>query len=606
MIKKDPTLYDYQQRYKEIIYDYWEKGHSVMLQMPTGTGKTRLFVSLIRDILENDLHARVLILAHRDELIEQIIKENAKYGLECGRIQSGHFENNSRVMVASIQTLAKRLRNYDDSLFQYLIIDEAHHAVAQTYKRTIQKYTNAKLLGVTATPYRLNGDGFTFLFDRLLVSEPILSFIHKGYLANYDYISVSPHSNIQRLVSNLPIARTGDYSVYTMNKTFDVYSIRTDLVKMYLKYAYGKKGIVYTISRSHNYNVCNRFVENGIKAKYIDSETSADKRKEIVEQFREGYIDVLCNVDIFSEGFDCPDVEFIMLARPTCSLSLYLQQIGRGLRVNPKNKEAKVAILDAVGLYNKFGLPSKKREWIKYFIGDSENTVNDQEEIIKDASENYYAWDEDNIIEGDESATLIETTKEDIKDFVSSERENKWELIEKAFDEIREIIPDVCLDVFVNNPIVKESQITYIYEIKEDIFCPVTSLSCGNWDEKDPLFKDRMKYDMKAQYNEKERRIEYVLYEDENDYFQCKARPLFSLFKIRLSERIKPIIERIGKIDLIDFVSFCVDKYGSEHVLTKKIIDVYHKADVRNMKFKEVFYSFENTFMDSYFGKEEE
>ena len=143
--------------------------------------------------------------------------------------------------------------------------------------------------------------------------------------------------------------------------------IRADILDAYQRYAGGKKAIVYTISRAHNIHLAEKFKSAGIVSAAIDSETPKEKRDEIVGKFRRGNIQVLFNVNIFSEGFDCPDVEVIQLARPTKSLSMYLQQVGRGLR--PAEGKERLLILDNVGLYNKFGFPSARRKWRYHFEG---------------------------------------------------------------------------------------------------------------------------------------------------------------------------------------------------------------------------------------------
>ena len=143
--------------------------------------------------------------------------------------------------------------------------------------------------------------------------------------------------------------------------------IRASILGTYEKFAKGKKGIVYTINRLHNQMLASLFTAHGYNVAYIDSLTPKEERNSTVQAFRDGKLDIIFNVNIFSEGFDCPDVEFIQLARPTKSLSMYLQQVGRGFRIS-EGKE-KVLFLDNVGLYNRFGLPSARRAWQHYFEG---------------------------------------------------------------------------------------------------------------------------------------------------------------------------------------------------------------------------------------------
>ena len=371
--KADGTLRDYQIENKRKIYDAWSKYNRVMLQMPTGTGKTRLFVSIVKDLhnwgAEHKRAIKVLILAHRKELIEQISNNvGYKYGLAHGLIVSQNQENKLYpVQVGSVPTLSRRLERWDDKVFDVIIVDEAHHVKAASYKNILQQYPNAKVLGVTATPYRLNGAGFIPEFEDLIISPSVSEFIKRGYLCEYDYYSIKEDSSLQREIDRMQLNLDGDYMDSEMMDVMDRDSIRAGIVETYLKYAKGRKGIVYTVNKNHNNHICNKFVEHGVRAVAIDSDTPKEKRDELVGKFREGEIDVLCNVNIFSEGFDCPDVEFIQLARPTKSLSMFLQQVGRGLRI-AEDKD-RVVILDNVGLYNKFGFPSARRKWKYHFEG---------------------------------------------------------------------------------------------------------------------------------------------------------------------------------------------------------------------------------------------
>lgn len=371
--EKDKTLRDYQIENKRKIYESWQQNRSVMLQMPTGTGKTRLFVSIARDLFEygvkRKMAIKVLILAHRKELIEQISEHvGRKYNLAHGIIMSQNIEQKKFPMqIGSVPTMTRRLAQWEDKNFDVIIIDEAHHVKAKSYKNIIALYPQARILGVTATPYRLNGAGFRPEFDDLIVSPSVAEYIKRGFLCEYDYYSIKPDSDLQRDIDRMKLDFEGDYKESEMIGVLDRDHIRARILSTYQKYAQNKKGIIYTISRAHSQHLCEEFNKAGIFTAAIDSETPKEKRDELVAKFRNGAIQVLLNVNIFSEGFDCPDVEVIQLARPTKSLALYLQQVGRGFRPAP-GKE-KLLILDNVGLYNKFGFPSARRKWRYHFEG---------------------------------------------------------------------------------------------------------------------------------------------------------------------------------------------------------------------------------------------
>ena len=369
-----------------------------MVQMPTGTGKTHLMAEVIRQrisqISRRD-EGEILIVAHRIELIEQISRTLSAFGIEHGLIVSGtEIDYSQKVQVASIQTLARRLNTNDtynstqrgktvavanSSLFSFpfslIIVDEAHHALAETYRMLWEKWPKAKFLGLTATPCRLNNAPFTDLFQKLLQSWSIQEFIDKGWLSDFEYVSASPGSaELLRVASLQKRGVDGDYQTKELATVMDCPESIEHLYKTYRQFAGGKKGIVYAIDREHARHIAEYYAAQGVNCAVIDSKTPAKERLQIIEAYKAsqggaggGSIDVLVNVDIFSEGFDCPEVEFIQLARPTLSLSKYLQQVGRGMRISQGKPH--VLILDNVGLYQTFGLPTEERDWRRTFYG---------------------------------------------------------------------------------------------------------------------------------------------------------------------------------------------------------------------------------------------
>lgn len=371
---KDETLRPYQQEIKSKIYEEWQTKKSVMIQMPTGTGKTKLFCSIIKDVhkysAENKKAYKVLVLTHKQELVRQTgLELGLKYGLAHGIIQAQAMEiKEFPVQIASVPTLIRRLEKWTFKDFDFIIVDEAHHIKAESYQKIIKAFDRAKLLGLTATPYRLSGEGFTKEFESLIVAPTIKEFQEQGFLSQYHYFSIPKNSFVQNAIDSIVKEDIqGDYDSNELIRIYDRDKIRAQIVETYLKYAAGKKGIVYTISQEHNKHLLSAFTNKGIKAAAIDSNTNQEERSNLIEDFKRGKYEVLLNVNIFSEGFDCPDIEFIQLARPTKSMSIYLQQVGRGLR--PHETKDEVIILDNVGLYNRFGLPSSKRNWDYYFKG---------------------------------------------------------------------------------------------------------------------------------------------------------------------------------------------------------------------------------------------
>ncbi len=430
-MKKEIQLYEYQKDILRQIEDAFVTHQSVMVQMPTGTGKTILLAEVVKSEKLKVKNPCVWIVVHRRELVEQIKETLAK------QLDSSFFTlRSSLIRVFSIQWLSRHYQELEERP-SLIIIDEAHHALAKTYAEMMNAYPEAKKLGVTATPCRLNKRGFTDLFEVLLTSHSISNFIKDGYLSDFDYVSLNPNSEDQKKIDGLEKRATdGDYNTAEMQEVLDTRPTIERLFKTIGEFAEGKKGIVYAINIEHAEHIAEYYREHGLNAVAISSKTPTEERKRIIDIFRNtnchelsndlntndhelstnlttncheisndlntndhelstnlttnchefkiqnskiqnrlcrqfktqnSKLKILINVDLFGEGFDCPDVEFIQLARPTLSLAKYLQMVGRGLRV-AKNKEC-CTILDNVGLYRLFGLPNAERDWKAMFLG---------------------------------------------------------------------------------------------------------------------------------------------------------------------------------------------------------------------------------------------
>jgi superfamily II DNA or RNA helicase len=572
---KDIQLFDYQEDMVKRVQEAFKHHDAVMVQMPTGTGKTMVLANIVFSFLEKCNHP-IWIVAHRRELVSQIkdtlnksllifskthpssltlkggstafpkplspqgtgdvtalrcseplrskvggpskvspdclsagaLKRASKVSPDCAgwdRLakkedstsdiliekpsDSSLFTlRSSLIKVVSIQWLSRHYGEMEEKP-GLIVIDEAHHALAETYAEVMNAYPKAKKLGLTATPYRLNGKGFTDLFDTLLCSWSMEKFIAEGRLSLYDYYSIKPDSADQLLIDSLQKrGADGDYQQKELNEVMDVRPSLERLCLTIKEYVPGKKGIVYAISIQHAEHIAEFYRENGIKAVAISSKTPSSLRKELIERFKssntsqyfsnhpvplskEGStstpspssseggdvtalrcseplrskvggpskvspdclsagaskealagsissqnstsslnsasntsdeIEVLVSVDLFSEGFDCPDVEFIQLARPTLSLAKYMQMVGRGLRVT-EGKEYCV-ILDNVGLYKRFGLPSVDRDWQSMFEGRTS-----LEDILQEAcmQVNSHNCRMDVLMDGDEEMMKI-------------------------------------------------------------------------------------------------------------------------------------------------------------------------------------------------------
>ena len=433
---KEIKLFDYQEDMKERIEKAFESHQSVMVQMPTGTGKTILLAEVVKSEKlkgknpdgekSEKLKGKnpcVWIVVHRRELVEQIKATLAKqldsslftFHSSLNPLDSSLFTLPSSLTtrVFSIQWLSKHYHELEEKP-SLIIIDEAHHAVAKTYKEVMDAYPEAKKLGLTATPCRLTKRGFTDLFDVLLQSWSVKKFIADGWLSLYDYMSIREDSEDWRLVNSLKKrGADGDFSLREMSEKLNVQPSIERLCDTILRYAPDKKGITYAIDIAHAERIAQYYREHGLNAVAISSKTPPEERKQIIERFKNtncheierdsntnyhelptnchelssncrqfktqnscsgkrlyepsAKLKILITVDLFGEGFDCPDVEFIQLARPTLSLAKYLQQVGRGMRVFEGKKYC--LILDNVGLYRLFGLPSDDRDWQAMFEG---------------------------------------------------------------------------------------------------------------------------------------------------------------------------------------------------------------------------------------------
>ena len=382
---KEIKLFDYQEDMKERIEKALRLHRSVMAQMPTGTGKTYLLTAVIDSFVSNNPMEKVWIVAHRRELVSQIDETVGKF--------HSYSASNTSSLLSSVKAMSIQwlMRHYDEIEEEpgMIVIDEAHHALAKTYKEMWERFPKAKFLGLTATPCRLNGKGFTDLFDVLVQSWAVPEFISKGRLATYDFVSIKPDGVTQRLIDSLQKrGADGDYQNKEMDMLLNKKPSIERLYRSLEEFGKDRKGIVYAINISHAQKITKLYQEHGVKTIAIDSKTPATERQQDIEAFKKGDIQVLVNVDIFSEGFDCPDVEFVQLARPTLSLAKYLQMVGRGLRVAKGKKNC--VIIDNVGLYRVFGLPSQVWNWKAMFegklkVGKKKETAKEREFFLMNA-----------------------------------------------------------------------------------------------------------------------------------------------------------------------------------------------------------------------------
>jgi len=341
----------YQEEGIRNIFKRWKTGkRSILFQMPTGTGKTVLFSEIVKK--GYDKGRKILIVVHRKELVEQIKAKLLGKGIEAGIIMAGEQPDSRKIVqLASIQTLSRR----EHPEANLIIIDESHHAKAATYKKLWEIYPEAKFLGVTATPIRLNGDGFADLFDDLIVTMSVQEFINQGYLVPITHF-VGANPDLSKVKQ-----RQGDYETKMLSNVMMDNSVMSDLIDSYKEKCNGKSVIVFAVDVEHSKEIAGRYNAEGISAAHIDAKTPVAERKKVLDDFRNKIIKVVSNVEIITEGFDFPECEVVQLARPTKSLSLYLQMVGRVMRTAFNKKEG--IVLDNASLWLEHGISTVDRVW---------------------------------------------------------------------------------------------------------------------------------------------------------------------------------------------------------------------------------------------------
>ena len=351
----DIKLRPYQQKFIDDIREQMKLGHKHICGVaPCGAGKTIITGWLARELSQSG--KRILFMVHRKELIEQTSKTFSDLGIEHGIIASGvKVDYKPLVQIASVQTLVKRLNRVPEP--ELLIVDECHHILANSYMKII-RYWDPWILGVTATPERLGGITLNDVFESMIVGPSVGSLIKLKSLTNFKYLV--PKNSID--TSGLR-SKFGEYRTDDMMNLMDQSRVIDDVVKSYKKYANGKQAIVYCVNIAHSEHISRMFNIAGVSAAHVDGETDKSTRSNIIEEFRKGNITVLCNAELFGEGFDVPNMECVILARPTMSLTLYIQQAMRPLRPDPKNPNKVAIIIDHVENVKRFGLPDEDRKW---------------------------------------------------------------------------------------------------------------------------------------------------------------------------------------------------------------------------------------------------
>jgi DNA repair protein RadD len=328
----------------------------VIVVAPTGSGKTVIACAIIAATPR-----RALIVSHRREIVKQTSDKLTAAGVHHGVIQAGdekRLRPMAAVQVASIQTLhsrAIRSTSMPMPLADLVIIDEAHHACAATYRKILEAYPDAIVLGLTATPCRGDGRGLGGIFETMIECPQVAELIVGGYLVKARvYAPINPDLKGVRTVK-------GDYHEAQLADRMDRDRLVGDIVTHWHKYGERRRTIAFACSVAHSIHIAAEFMKSGVRSEHLDGSTPKDERDAMLARLASGATEVISNCQVLTEGFDCPDIGCITLARPTKKMGLFRQMIGRGLR--PADGKTDVVILDHSGAVFRHGLPEDRVEW---------------------------------------------------------------------------------------------------------------------------------------------------------------------------------------------------------------------------------------------------
>lgn len=358
------TLRDYQIKAKSGIYEAWSHGHqAVLLVLPTGGGKT----SVAADVINTEINASnsTMFIAHRKELIEQCSARLDSQGVPHGIIKAGNKRvNRLPVQVASVQTLINRVRPKDWDLFgghsygaDLIIIDEAHRALAGTYIEVVKAFPKARILGLTATPYRSDGKGLGDLFQFIVSASSPAELTRLGFLVPARVFTTPLEPDFTKIK-----VKRGEYDPKAVEEIMNNAKIIGDVYAQWKIHAAKRQTVIFASSCDHGKKILEIFHANGERAAYLDGTTPEEERTQILANLETGVIQVAINMGVLTEGWDCPPVSCVQIVRPTKSLGLYLQMAGRALRPHPVSGKTDCVIIDHGGNTMRHGLVTEERE----------------------------------------------------------------------------------------------------------------------------------------------------------------------------------------------------------------------------------------------------
>lgn len=328
------------------------KHKRILIVGSTGIGKTVLALAMIRGAI--DRGKRVLFLCHRRELVRQSSRSFWKSNVPHGMVMAGKTMSATLANVGVINTVVNRIDRMQAP--DLIIVDESHRSVSPSYQAVFDAWPDAHVVGLTATPERTDGKGLGQIYSDIVEANSMRWYIDAGLLSDYEIIA--PASSVDLTTVE---TRAGDYAQEQLAAAVDKPTITGDAVAAYRQYANGKRCMVFCVTIDHSKHVCDHYNANGIRAEHIDGSHSDTERDAILKRFRAGETLIVCSVQLAIEGLDVPAIEVVQFLRPTQSLIVYLQAIGRGLRVEPGKK--RLIILDQVANWQRHGLPDDARQW---------------------------------------------------------------------------------------------------------------------------------------------------------------------------------------------------------------------------------------------------
>lgn len=359
------------------ILDSIRRGNKrIIVQQPPRTGKTVIMAEIARRATGKG--NRVMFLIHRKEVLDQAIETFKADGVDMGIAKMG-----------MVQTLTRRVKTLPTP--QLIFIDEAHHAIAKSYQRILKAFPDAYVLLFTATPFRTGHDQLDKITDAIIPGKSIKWLTEQGYLAPFRYFSMP---NID--TAKLKKSSTGDYTNESMDEAIDK-AVYGDVIEQYSEHAKGMQAVCYSYSVASAKMLADRFNEAGISAVEVDGETPEERRNELVQQFRDQKIKVMVNVNLFTEGVDLPNVDCVIMVRPTQSLALYLQFAIRCLNPRPGKK---AVIIDHVENWKRFGTPSADRDWEQAIVTSKKRKKADPTPPTVQCNQCMMVWELKDLING--------------------------------------------------------------------------------------------------------------------------------------------------------------------------------------------------------------